>query len=141
MEGVKAAGTTLVEAEGRWWMFAAVASHGTENLDELFLFHADSPFGPWLPHPNNPIKSDVRSARPAGRVFARGGKYYRPSQDCSRRYGYAIRLQQIKVLSEVDYVEEEVEVILPDWSPGIVATHTINFDGALNVIDAQRRRR
>jgi hypothetical protein len=141
MEGVKAADTTLFEADGRWWMFAAVASHGTENLDELFLFHADSPFDPWLPHPNNPIKSDVRSARPAGRVFAQEGKYYRPSQDCSRRYGYAIRLQQIKVLSEVDYVEEEVEVILPDWSPGIVATHTINFDGALNVIDAQRRLR
>ncbi len=141
MEGVKAADTTLFEAHGRWWMFVAIATPGTQNFDELFLFHSDNPVGGWVPHPMNPIKSDVRSARPAGRVFARDGRYYRPSQDSSRRYGYAMRLQEIKILSEHDYVEEEVDAILPDWSPDVVATHTFNFSGALTVVDAQRRRR
>src|SRR5207249_6501135 len=126
MENVQAADTTLVEAAGQWWMFTAMAPRGTWNVDELFLFHADNPFGPWSPHPKNPIKSDVRSARPAGRVFARGGKYYRPAQDCSYGYGHAVRIQEIKVLSEANYVEEEAQVILPNWSPDIVGIHTLN---------------
>ena len=141
MNGVSAADATLVEVDGRWWMFVTIAAHDTWNVDELFLFHADDPFGPWLPHPKNPIKSDVRCARPAGRVFDDRAGMYRPAQDCSRTYGYAVRLQEIKVLSETDYVEDEVTAIFPDWSSEIVATHTINFAGALSVIDVQRRRR
>ena len=141
MNNVKAADPTLVEVDGRWWMFVAIASRGTWNVDELWLFYADQPFGPWVPHRKNPIKSDVRSARPAGKLFMRQGKYYRPAQDCSHAYGYAIRLQEIKVLSETSYVEQEAEVILPNWSPDIVGTHTLNAAGALTVIDARRRRR
>jgi hypothetical protein len=141
MDGITAADTTLIEVDGGWWMFVAIATPGTRNFDELFLYYADNPFGPWVPHPRNPIKSDVRSARPAGRIFARQGRHYRPAQDCSRRYGYAMRLQEIKVLSETDYAEEEAQVILPDWSSDVLATHTFNFSGTLTVIDAEWRRR
>jgi len=141
MSGLKAADATLFEHQGRWWMMVAVATPGTMNFDELCLFLADSPLGPWTEHPGNPIKSDVRGARPAGRVFVRNGRLFRPSQDSSRRYGYAMRLQEIKVLTEDAYVEEEVDAILPDWSPEVIATHTFNFAGQLTVIDAQRRRR
>jgi len=141
MNNVRACDATLFEADGSWWMFVAIGSHGTWNVDELFLYYADNPFGPWVAHPKNPIKSDVRSARPAGGLFARQGKYYRPAQDCSRGYGHAIRLQEVKVLSRTKYVEEEVETILPDWSIDIVATHTLNAAGALSVVDAKKRRR
>lgn len=140
MKNVRAVDTTLLEAEGRWWMFVAMAPHGTWNVDELFLFCADNPFGPWVPHPKNPIKSDVRSARPAGQLFAWKGKYYRPAQDCSYGYGYAIRLQEIRVLTETDYVEEEAEVVLPNWSADIVGIHTLNVAGPLTVIDAMQQR-
>ena len=37
------------------------------------VFHADSPFGPFTPHRRNPVKSDVRSARPAGKLFTWNG--------------------------------------------------------------------
>jgi hypothetical protein len=140
MDNVNAVDTTLFEADGRWWMFVAIAPPGTWNVDELFLFCAESPFGPWRPHECNPVKSDVRAARPAGRVFTRNGKYYRPAQDCSRGYGYAIRVQELKALSESQYLEEEVESILPGWSSDIVATHTLNVAGSLSAIDARRRR-
>jgi hypothetical protein len=141
MENVRAVDTTLLEADGRWWMFVGITPPGTLNVDELFLFYADSPFGAWIPHRSNPIRSDIRCARPAGRVFERDGKYYRPGQDCSHRYGYAVRLYEIKVLTPSDYVEEEVGVMAPDGSPGMLATHTINTAGSLSVIDAKMRRR
>jgi hypothetical protein len=139
MKNVMAADTTLVEADGRWWMFVAIASHGTWNVDELCLFVADEPFGPWRPHPQNPIKSDVRCARPAGGIFERKGRYYRPAQDCSHDYGYAVRLQKIDVLTESNYAEEEADIILPHCLPGIVGIHTFNVTADLTIIDAKRK--
>ena len=138
MENVRAADTTLVEVDGRWWMFVAIASHKTWNVDELFLFCAHDPFGPWLPHPRNPISSDVRCARSAGQILKWQEGYYRPAQDCSRDYGYAVRLQRIKVLSDTNYVEEEAEMIPPNWSPDIAGIHTFNTAGDLTVIDVKR---
>src|SRR5207253_8229013 len=48
--------------------------------DELHLFHAERLTGDWQPHPRNPVKSDARSARPAGSLFVRDGALYRPAQ-------------------------------------------------------------
>ena len=54
---------TLAEIGGRWWMFANApavpeAAYDTMYWDELHLFFADSPFGPWTPHRRNPVVSD-----------------------------------------------------------------------------------
>jgi hypothetical protein len=141
MDHVSAVDTTLVEMDGRWWMFVTLAPAHTPHVDELFLFGAESPLGPWVPHPKQPIKSDVRSSRPAGNLFTRYGSYYRPAQDCSRTYGYGVRLQKILVLSATDYAEEEAEVLLPEWAPDIVQTHTLNIVGTITAIDAKKRRR
>ena len=75
----------------------------------------------------NPIVSDVRRARSAGNIFLHNGKLIRPSQDCSKRYGYGIRLNEIKVLNEDEYVEDEIDFIDPGWDSKVEAVHTINF--------------
>lgn len=130
---------TIACIEGRWWMFAA-GSESAANWDELYLFSAPSPLGPWTPHANNPVISDVRSARPAGRLFQKHGTWYRPAQDGSRTYGGAITIQRIDRLDDTAYCERPVSRIEPHWRPDLVATHTINADGDLTVIDARRRR-
>jgi len=134
-EDVYAVDTTLLEHAGRFWLFANMSPSGGAVDDELFLFFADSPLGPWRPHPMNPIVSDVRSARPAGRPFAHGQDVIRPSQDGSGRYGNAILLNRIETLSETGYGETCVARIEPDWHPRCVGTHTINRGEALEVID------
>jgi hypothetical protein len=142
LEGVRAADATLEEVEGRWWMFVNIAAEEvTYNYDELHLFHAPTPLGPWRPHRRNPVKSDARSARPAGRLFRRGGALYRPAQDCSGHYGYGVTVNRVLRLTPDEYREEEVSKILPEWEPGVVATHTINFCDGLMVVDCKRRRR
>ena len=61
---------TLVEVEGKWWMFVNIQEEGVAvNWDELHLYYAESPLGPWQPHARNPVVSNVLSARPAGRLF------------------------------------------------------------------------
>lgn len=138
---VTASDPTPALLHGRWWLFANVPAYGTTgHHDELHLFHADSPLGPWLPHRNNPIKSDVRSARPAGRIFESHGQFHRPAQDCSKRYGYAVSINRIVRLDPETYEEVEVDRIIPSGRPNVIGVHTFNRAGDLTVIDCLVRR-
>jgi hypothetical protein len=142
MEGVCAVDATLLQRDGKWWLFANVVENAElSTWDQLFLFHSDSlAAGTWIPHPLNPIVSDVRRARPAGPIFEREGRLYRPSQDCSVRYGYGIRINQITTLTPDDYAEIESDSIWPDWDTTIIATHTLCHVGGLTVADALQPR-
>ena len=70
---VRAWDPTLFRHGGLYWLFATVAAPGARPSDELCLYSAASLDGPWHPHPCNPVVSDVRRARPAGRVLERTG--------------------------------------------------------------------
>ena len=139
MNDVRAADATVAEIDGTWWMFVSIA----ENCipDELFLFYADSPLGPWTPHRRNPVKSDVRSSRSAGNLFNWNGDLYRPSQDSSGRYGYAVTINKITRLDAEGFREEEVSKVLPNWSKGLLGTHTLSIADDLTVTDCLMRRR
>ena len=132
---------TIVQIEGRWWMFAAINAQGGVMADELHLFHADSPLGPWTAHARNPVVSDVRTARPAGRVYRHGDHWYRVAQDGAISYGHSISIVRIDRIDLDDYRETVVDVIRPDWEPGLIGTHTINSDDGLTVVDALRTER
>lgn len=133
---------TLVEAEGRWWMFVNIQEEGVAvNWDELHLYYAESPLGPWNPHARNPVVSNVRSARPAGRLFLSNGVLYRPSQDSSLRYGYATTISKVTNLSTTTYAETEVLKIVPDWDTDIIGIHTVNWLDEMTVIDCLMKRK
>ena len=142
MRNVTATDGTLLHYADKWWLFAAVqGSAGVSAWDQLLLFYADNPLSDvWTSHPENPIVSDVRNARPAGKLFEHGGMLYRPAQDCSKGYGYAIHLNRIVKLSETEYEEERVKSIEPTWDPSITKTHTLNCADRLTVIDAVFKR-
>jgi hypothetical protein len=135
IDDVQAVDATLHEVDGMWWLFCNIGGRDFSSNDELHLFYAKTPFGPWAAHKLNPIKSDVRSARPAGRLFCRDGELYRPSQDCSVRMGGAIVMNRITRLTPEDFKEEVVDRIDPTWRKGMLGTHTINAVGELTVLD------
>ena len=140
MKDIYAVDATLLRHENKYWLFANVKEKGGSSLDALHLFYADSPFtDQWTPHRSNPVVKDIRSARPAGKLFIQAGRLIRPSQDSSRRYGYALRFNHILKLNENDYAEEPVSTFTP---PGgrMLATHTFNQAGGLTVLDAVIRR-
>jgi hypothetical protein len=141
LSGLTALDPTPALLFGRWWLFASIPAYGAGPTDELHAFHADSPVGPWTPHRNNPIKSDVRSARPAGRIFENHGQLYRPAQDCSKRYGYAVSINRILQLDPETYEEVELGKVGPNWGPNVEGVHTFNVAGNMTVIDCLVRRR
>ena len=140
LEGVAGRDATLVEVEGLWWMFIAIAD--TDTSDELYLYYSSTPLGPWQPHKQNPVKSDVRNSRPAGRPFCWNGDLYRPAQDSSQRYGYGMTINRIVRLTPDEFVEEEISKVLPQWRTDLRGTHTLNICDDLTIIDCliQRRR-
>ncbi len=143
MENITAVDTTLFFKDNKFWLFANVSEiPGVSKSEELFLFSSDRLFSKdWKSHPANPIISDIRSARPAGRIFYHNGRLYRPSQDCSVAYGYSILLNEITELTDEKYKEIKISGITPDWDNDVIATHTLSLDHDLTVIDAQIRRR
>ena len=97
---------TLVRHAGRWWLFCC-EQRGVMDT-RLMIWHAPELGGPWQPHARNPVKLDVRSARPAGPLFEVAGTLYRPAQDCARSYGGAVAINRIEELSEQAFVESPV---------------------------------
>jgi hypothetical protein len=141
MRDLAAVDTTLFEHDGRWWMYYATDSGDAAGFDRLWLFHAPAPRGPWTPHRWNPLECNVAGGRPAGRPFLHDGKLLRATQDGAPWYGHAIRLREIVTLTPDEWEEREVATILPDWTPGIIGTHTLNVDGNVAVVDAVTRLR
>jgi hypothetical protein len=139
LRDVRAFDATLHVQGDRLWLFACLTEPGRSPNDDLHLFSSSSIVGPWEPHPLNPVVSDTRSARPAGRLFRRGDELIRPAQDCSRRYGSAVVFNRVDVLSDDAYGETPVGRIEPTWHPNVVATHTYNFGSAVEVVDGKRR--
>jgi hypothetical protein len=91
---------TVIEADHRWWMFVNIQEEGaTVNWDELHLYYSESLLGPWKATRAQSDSSDVRSARPAGRLFWSNNVLYRPSQDSSRSYGYAMTINEVESLT------------------------------------------
>src|SRR5262249_19802039 len=111
IENFAAVDPTLFEYEGRWWLFCSKEGDCVDS--KLYLWHAPDPFGPWEPHTANPVKCDVRSARPAGRPFFFEGNLYRPAQDSCRAYGGAIVINRVTCLNMREYQEEPAAAIHP----------------------------
>jgi hypothetical protein len=134
---VAAVDATIHEQDGRLWMFVGMSRGGAALGDELYLFHAESPLGDWIPHPWNPIVSDVRRARPAGPLYRSGGALWRPGQDSAGDYGAALWLNRVDVLDERAYRETPVRRIDPDWVPGGMCTHTYVRAGDFELLDGR----
>ena len=137
-EGQRVADLTLFCRNGQWWAFCAMDHDGLGDMNsELYAFAVDGPLmREVVPHRQNPIVSDSRYARPAGRIFERGGRWFRPSQNNSHGiYGYGLNLMEIKELSLDVYREAPARQILPGFRPGLIATHHLDISGDVFVID------
>ena len=142
VQDLRCVDATLYRAADRWWMFANCAAGESRMFDdELHLFSSERLTGDWQPHAKNPVKSDARCSRPAGRLFQRNGALYRPAQVCVPRYGAGLSINRVMKLSSQDYVERQVERILPPPASGLLGLHTMNHAGDLTVVDAFIRRR
>lgn len=136
LEGFRAVDPVLFEYEKRWWLMFT-----TKELPSvhLYAFYAESPLGPFKPHKNNPVKSDIRSARNAGALFLHKNMLLRPSQDCSGDYGRSTWINHITKLTKDVFEEDPFLHLEPDLETAYrKGLHTFNSAGKLSVIDGKR---
>jgi len=134
VEGLALVDTTPVFVNDYWYFFTTTAPPFMESL----LFWSNRLDGAWQLHPCSPISCSVRNSRSAGHLFWRNGRLYRPTQDCSVRYGYAIQVNEIVRLTPAEFEERAVNRIPPAWSPGLIGAHTWNESNRLQVVDGLR---
>jgi hypothetical protein len=136
LDGVNAVDASVIARDGRYWMWVNIAVPGGRLSVETFLYSSDRLDGDWRAHPKNPVVSDVRRARPAGRPFALGDRLIRPSQDCSSRYGASVVFNHVDVLTVDDYREHPIGSLEPQWAcrPNLAA-HTYTFDAGWEATD------
>ena len=130
MKDIQAVDATILKKDNQYWMFVNMRDHeGVSTVDELFLFSSKELVSEqWEPHPQNPVISDVRISRSAGKIFEYNGELYRPSQNNAKQYGHAMNMNKIVTLNKESYKEEVVSSVFPNWEKNVKATHTLNFD-------------
>ncbi|MFK9089943.1 hypothetical protein [Bacillus salipaludis] len=98
--------SSIFQYDNKWWML-------TGQSGNLHLFFSDSLEGEWQEHPKSPlITNNNNVTRPGGRVIVDENKIYRYAQDGEPNYGSSVSVFEIKEISEKEYIEEEVNIIL-----------------------------
>jgi hypothetical protein len=128
---------TLFRHDGRYWIACIDLDIGLH--DNLCLYHAEAPAGPWRPHRLWPVKLDIRSSRPAGGVFRIGGALFRPAQDCARSYGAGVTINRVDELTPSRFRETAIATLRPDPSgPFPDGIHTFTPDEGFAWVDGKR---
>lgn len=142
LRGLPGADASLIEHQGRWWMFYTLVGAGARDQRELHMAHAPALAGPWTPLAGNPVRVSREGARPAGRPFiGRDGVLTLPVQDSSTGYGGATRLLHFPVLTaervEIVASAERLtgELVSGTHTAGL---HTLTGCGGFTLIDVKR---
>ncbi len=118
-----------------WWLLCT--SKLSDPNTQLYVFYSSSLAGPFHAHHNNPVKTDVTGARPAGNMFVYNGKLMRSAQNSAQAYGNSIKIFEVTKLSDIDFEEKLLNEITapPDYPEGI---HTLSGSSTHTVIDAKK---
>ncbi|MCP4609550.1 MAG: hypothetical protein GY845_12635 [Planctomycetes bacterium] len=137
IDNIEGVDTTVFQYDGLWWLMCTYEEQDPEL--NLFVWYAPDLMGPWKPHAVNPVKTDIRSSRPAGTPFMYNGNLYRPTQDCSRIYGGRIIINRVTCLTPLKFEEERVAVIEPRSDSSFPdGLHTLSSVGNSTLIDGRQ---
>ena len=127
---------TIFQHDGMWWL--TCGNHDDVDNHNLYVWYAEDLIGPWKPHPANPVKTDIRSARPAGTPFIYNGSLIRPAQDQSGKY-HCVVLSRVTRLTTTEFSEEPIATVKPEMDgPLPSGVHTLSAVGDITLIDGKR---
>ena len=133
---------TLLAHGGHWWLLANEAREGASSWDCLCLYQADSPLGPFVPHPGNPVLVDARMARSAGPILHDGaGGLIRPVQNCAGGYGRGLGFARIERLGTDGFAQTLLGSAPVPATPGISGVHSYSRSSRFEAIDMLTTRR
>lgn len=133
---IDAIDTILFNHDENWYLF--FTRKNNSNVD-LHVYFSKDIWGPYESHKNNPVKTDIRSARPAGGVFYIGNDLIRPAQNSAVYYGSKIEFNVINKLNENQFEEKHIKSIEPSSNKSFRrGIHTISSVGDFTIIDQKQ---
>ncbi len=136
LDDVNAVDPVLHHHNGLWYLFFTTKDMPSVHL---YIYWAEQAFGPYRPHHNNPVKTDVSNARMAGSIFLLDGKLIRPAQDNGAHYGTAVVLNEITTLTPERFEETMIQRIDPIHTRAFnQGLHTLNGNHRFTAIDGKR---
>lgn len=124
------ADATIVQRDNVYYL---TATRFPDTQKKLYLYKADSFLGPYKQVLEKPVIEELSHSRNGGNYFTAYGCDYRPSQDCSIRYGGALSIMHVNSLC--NYQESVAFGIKPIIGRYELGIHTLNFEQGLAVID------
>ena len=137
VDNIRGVDTSILHHQDMWWLFFTRQDLPSVHL---YIYYSPSLFDTFLPHLNNPVKTDIRSSRSAGCFFQIDNLLIRPAQDCSGHYGRHVVLNNIIKLSPQEFNEEEFLTIRPKGDYYNQGLHTINGNDQITLIDGKKFR-
>jgi hypothetical protein len=134
IENADLSDATLLQRDGRWFLFAASREPGGSSWDALDVWTAGALEGPWSRVGAGPAMVDVRSARPAGRLFMADGALVRPAQNCVSGYGSGLTFARIDRLDPDAFTQTVLASV--SAGPPSGGIHTYNRSDDIEVVDA-----
>lgn len=135
IDNIDAGDATFTFHAGRCWIFCTTRQPYGSSWDQLAIFHAPHPLGPWTAHQNNPVILDASCARPGGAMWVKDGTLYRVAQDCAADYGGALQLLRVDRLDDMSFRQTPVAHITPPRTARWKGLHTLNAAGGFEIID------
>lgn len=129
--------STIIQRDGKYWLFCTLLGNGSNS--DLHIYFSDQLFGPFQPHPQNPVKTALSGSRPAGNFIEVDGELYRPAQNCTHYYGEALTILKLTALTEAKFEEEFYMEIKPKLADEFnYGLHTLNVANNYIVVDGQK---
>lgn len=136
LKNVENVDSTLIKKDNIWYLFTNEKQLGISPNDELSIYYSEDFLNKEFKKLFlNPVISDVSCARMGGKIFLKNSKIYRVSQDCSKRYGYRVNINEILEIDKNNYKEQKIEVLKHPRSKKIIGMHTYNFSNEIEVAD------
>jgi hypothetical protein len=139
LEGLAALDATLLEHDGAFWLFLTSQQRQGTGWDNLRVYRAQTPLGPWSECCGGLVTIDPNLSRPAGACIRRGDSVLRLSQQCQRIYGGGIIVSRIDRLDGDGMVQTPVAEIVAEEPDGITGAHTYSRIGNIEAVDVWGR--
>lgn len=127
---------TLLQRDGRFWLFGTERRGAGSASDTLVVFSAPALRGPWTPHKLNPITIDRAAARPGGAFIERDGRTFLPVQDGTHSYGGGLGLAELLRLDDAAVVLGAAVPVRAGRAWARQGIHTLNRAGRVEVVDS-----
>lgn len=124
-----------IDQNGTEWMLTAKKFIPST---ELYLYQKNQA-GKYISVKGNPIESNNRTTRSAGRLFSCNGKLYRPVQDCFGRYGRQTKILEIYSIDDNGIKYKDAATFNSFENPPYNETfHTFNVYQGVIIVDGSK---